>query len=83
MGVTRKMLTDRGVKKKFFVQKKKKKILKLHEMSRKVAFFLCKTGQTDRQTDDIMMTMPFGKICRGAQNGKYLPSWLETKIDKF
>ena len=27
----------------------------------KFAFSVCKTGQTD----DIMMTIPFGKICRG------------------
>ena len=40
-------------------------------MSRKVISIACPDGQTDiqtdRQTDDIMMTIPFGKICRGVK----------------
>ena len=43
------MLTDRGVK--ILYQKKKRKILKLHEMSRKVVSIVRLDGQTDRQTD--------------------------------
>jgi hypothetical protein len=38
--------------KKNLYQKKKKKVLKLNEISRKVAFFLFKTGQTDRRHYD-------------------------------
>ena len=59
-----KMLTDgQGGENvvKFFL----KKILKFHKMARKVISSTRPDRQIDRQTDDIMMTIPFGKIAEG------------------
>ena len=59
MAVTRKLLTDRVAK--MFNQKNNFLFLKLYKMSRKVI----SSARPDRQTDDIMMTIPFGKLPRG------------------
>ena len=55
------MLTDRGVK--ILYQKKKKKVLKLHEMSRKVVSIARKTGQTDRRhyDDNVIIVLKFAQ----------------------
>jgi hypothetical protein len=67
MAVTRKLLMDRGEGN--FQPKKKKKILKLHKMSRKVISIARPDRQTDRHYDDNTLR----QNCRGVKMTVEMP----------